>query len=141
MALSNLNNQLSPKESNPIKEFITGQPIGIVIFVGILVGWVLCFLLINFIIGGSIEDMLNMDEFAFRIILFISFPMGAILGTAVVVLYRKSIKDAESKNSLKKSQPKDSVTKLKELKELMDAGVLTQEEFDAQKEKILNSPQ
>ena len=141
MALSNLNNQLSPKESNPIKEFITGQPIGIVIFVGILVGWVLCFLLINFIIGGSIEDMLNMDEFAFRIILFISFPRGAILGTAVVVLYRKSIKDAESKNSLKKSQPKDSVTKLKELKELMDAGVLTQEEFDAQKEKILNSPQ
>jgi len=31
------------------------------------------------------------------------------------------------------------VAKLKELKELMDAGVLSKEEFDAQKEKILNS--
>ena len=33
----------------------------------------------------------------------------------------------------------DSIAKLKQLAELKDQGILTQEEFDAQKAKILNS--
>ena len=35
--------------------------------------------------------------------------------------------------------PVDSYSELIKLKELLDAGVLTQEEFDAQKQKILGS--
>ena len=34
----------------------------------------------------------------------------------------------------------DKVAKLKELKELLDAGALTQEEFDIEKKKILAGP-
>jgi Short C-terminal domain len=33
--------------------------------------------------------------------------------------------------------PRDPITALKELKQLLDSGVLTQAEFDAQKQKIL----
>jgi hypothetical protein len=36
------------------------------------------------------------------------------------------------------STPDDSYEGLMKLKELLDAGVLTQEEFDAEKQKILN---
>lgn len=139
MDLRKSNKPLSIENSSAFKKFITEQPIGSVMTAGILAGWALCFVLICFIIGGSIDDILHMDEVAFRTVLFISFPMGAILGSAFMFIVRKSIKDAESKESPKEFQHRDNVTKLKELKELMDAGVLTQEEFDAQKEKILNS--
>lgn len=36
------------------------------------------------------------------------------------------------------SETKDKYAKLKELKELLDSGVLTQEEFDTEKQKILD---
>lgn len=89
-------------------------------------------------IGGRIEDMFSMDEFVFRMILFISFPMGAILGTTFVLVSRKVAKDKEeNKQTAAPIVQKDTVTKLKELKELLDSGVLTQEEFNAQKEKLL----
>lgn len=117
-------------------------PIGISITIGIIIGWILSFILICFIIGGRIEDMFSMDEFVFRMILFISFPMGAILGTTFVLAYRKVAKDkqANKQTNIQAATPtnqKDTVTKLKELKELLDSGVLTQEEFNAQKEKLL----
>ena len=35
-------------------------------------------------------------------------------------------------------QPKDNVTQMKEYKELLDAGVITQEEFDRKKKELLN---
>lgn len=38
------------------------------------------------------------------------------------------------------AQPVDKVAKLKELKELLDTGVLSQEEFDAEKKKVLEVP-
>ena len=139
MAFLKSNKSLSIENSSMFKKFITEKSLGTVMTVGILVGWALCFLLICFIIGGSIEDIFSMEEVAFRSILFISFPMGAIIGAAFVLISRKSIKDADSKKTPNEPQPKDNVAKLKELKELMDAGVLSKEEFDAQKEKILNS--
>lgn len=122
------------------KNFLTEQPLGVVITLGILAGWVLSFLLICIIIGGDPKEWINMDEFAFRLILFVSFPMGAIIGSTVVLAYRKSVKD-KNKNveqATKPSVAKDKVTKLKELKELMETGILTQDEFNQQKEKILN---
>lgn len=117
-------------------------PIGISITIGIIIGWILSFILICLIIGGSIEEIFSMDEFVFRTILFISFPMGAILGTTFVLAYRKVAKDkqANKQTNIQAATPtsqKDTVTKLKELKELLDSGVLTQEEFNAQKEKLL----
>ena len=36
--------------------------------------------------------------------------------------------------------PVDKIAKIKEFKELLDAGALTQEEFEAEKKKILNAP-
>lgn len=121
-------------------------PIGISITIGIIIGWILSFILICLIIGGSIEEIFSMDEFVFRMILFISFPMGAILGTTFVLAYRKVAKDKQAnkqtniQTNIQAATPtnqKDTVTKLKELKELLDTGVLTQEEFNSQKEKIL----
>lgn len=125
--------------SEPQSDFL---PIGVSITIGIIIGWILSFILICFIIGGRIEDMFSMDEFVFRMILFISFPMGAILGTTFVLAYRKVAKDkqANKQTNIQAATPtnqKDTVTKLKELKELLDSGVLTQEEFNAQKEKLL----
>ncbi len=122
--------------SEPPSDFL---PIGVSITIGIIIGWILSFILICFIIGGRIEDMFSMDEFVFRMILFISFPMGAILGTTFVLVSRKVAKDKEANKQTiaAPSNQKDTVTKLKELKELLDSGVLTQEEFNAQKEKLL----
>lgn len=122
--------------SEPPSDFL---PIGVSITIGIIIGWILSFILICFIIGGRIEDMFSMDEFVFRMILFISFPMGAILGTTFVLVSRKVAKDKEAnKQTIAPTNQKDTVTKLKELKELLDSGVLTQEEFNAQKEKLLS---
>jgi len=125
--------------SEPQSDFL---PIGVSITIGIIIGWILSFILICFIIGGRIEDMFSMDEFVFRMILFISFPMGAILGTTFVLAYRKVAKDKQTniQTNIQAATPtnqKDTVTKLKELKELLDSGVLTQEEFNSQKEKLL----
>ena len=41
-------------------------------------------------------------------------------------------------NSQEEISISDNYAKLKELKELLDNGILTQEEFDAEKKKILN---
>ncbi len=129
-------------DSEHQSNYIVEKPIGISILFGIIIGWILSFILICLIIGGSIEDMFSMDEFVFRMILFISFPMGAILGTTFVLAYRKVAKDKQTniQTNIQAATPtnqKDTVTKLKELKELLDSGVLTQEEFNSQKEKLL----
>lgn len=129
-------------DSEPQSNFLVNKPVGTAIIIGIIIGWILSFILICLIIGGSIDEMLSMEGFAFRVILFISFPMGAILGTTFVLAYRKVAKDkqANKQTNIQAATPtnqKDTVTKLKELKDLLDAGVLTQEEFNAQKEKLL----
>ena len=125
-------------DSEPQSNFLVDKPVGTAIIIGIIIGWILSFILICLIIGGSIDEMLSMEGFTFRVILFISFPMGAILGTTFVLAYRKVAKDKyATKQTTAPTIQKDTVTKLKELKELLDAGVLTQEEFNAQKEKLL----
>ncbi|MFZ2012388.1 MAG: SHOCT domain-containing protein [Nocardioides sp.] len=45
---------------------------------------------------------------------------------------------AEAPPASAAAPPEDSYAELMKLKELFDAGVLTQEEFDAEKAKILN---
>ena len=67
--------------SEPQSNFLVDKPVGTAIIIGIIIGWILSFILICLIIGGSIDEMLSMEGFTFRVILFISFPMGAILGT------------------------------------------------------------
>ena len=42
-------------------------------------------------------------------------------------------------NSPVQSQPNDKVAKLRNIKSLLDAGILTQEEFEVEKQNILNS--
>lgn len=132
--MESINNKTPEKKSN----FFLDQPVGIVLTVGIILGWIFSFILICFIAGGSIEELMTMEEVAFRIILFISFPMGAILGMTFVLVYRKVAQEKKApKQTIATTIQKDMVTKLKELKELLDSGVLSQEEFDSQKEKLL----
>ena len=44
---------------------------------------------------------------------------------------------AGAANGHQKSNVKDRIARIKELAELLDAGVLTREEFDTEKKKIL----
>ena len=123
-------------DSEHQSNYIVEKPIGISILFGIIIGWILSFILICLISGDSIDNIFKEDEF--RFILFISFPMGAILGTTFVLVSRKVAKDKEeNKQTVAPIVQKDTVTKLKELKELLDSGVLTKEEFNSQKEKLL----
>lgn len=123
-------------DSEHQSNYIVEKPIGISILFGIIIGWILSFILICLISGDNIDNIFKEDEF--RFILFISFPMGAILGTTYVLVSRKVAKDKEeNKQTVAPIVQKDTVTKLKELKELLDSGVLTKEEFNSQKEKLL----
>lgn len=45
--------------------------------------------------------------------------------------------DIREKKDIQVQDSADMYTKLKRLKELLDSGVITQSEFDAQKQKIL----
>ena len=76
---------------------------------------------------------------------------AVIAGTATAVSNRVSRRQANRWSQQEEEQyaqpapapaagpDDDSIAKLKQLAELKDQGILTQEEFDAQKAKILNS--
>lgn len=65
---------------------------------------------------------------------------------AEIEKYNKSLKNVDKNlvsaiagNSAQKAQPENSATqKIKDLKELLDSGLITQDEFDAKKKDLLN---
>lgn len=97
---------------------------------GILFGWLL------FVISISAYNKTNSSNIDYEesrdvINLFLMSLPGALLGVIVAVIMNKN------EQGIKKTETLE--TKINGLKNLLDQGLLTQEEFDEQKKKILNS--
>lgn len=97
---------------------------------GVLFGWLL------FVISISAYNETNSSNIDYEesrnvINLFLMSLPGALLGIIVAVIMNKNEQDIKKAETLE--------TKIKGLKILLDQGLLTQEEFDEQKKKILNS--
>ena len=97
---------------------------------GILFGWLL------FVISISAYNKTNSSNTDYEesrdvINLFLMSLPGALLGVIVAVIMNKN------EQGIKKTETLE--TKINGLKNLLDQGLLTQEEFDEQKKKILNS--
>lgn len=90
-----------------------------------LIGWAVAFFLV-IVVTGEFPD----SEDKFRIILFLSLAPGTIVGIITAYIIEKANKSPKTEITLE--------SKLQELKRLLEQGVLTQEEFDEQKKKILN---
>ncbi len=90
-------------------------------------GWAVAFLAASIFLGG--EDSL----FDIKSLLFLSLAPGAITGLIIGHIMNKN----DAPKSIEFSKSPES--RLIELKNLLDQGVLSQEEFDEQKKKILNS--
>lgn len=94
------------------------------LIVSILCGWIMSYFSLSFLLGPFDGD----DVFYF---IGISLVPGIILGCIMFHVMRKN----------EEQQEKNTPTlehRLKELKSLLDQGILTQEEFDEQKKKILS---
>ena len=95
------------------------------ILVGALTGW-LMFSMSIAVSCGNISDLLYVPR-----IWSLSLP-GALFGAlAGILMAQKTNKETSQSETLE--------SKIKDLKKLLDEGLLTQEEFDEQKKKILNS--
>ena len=97
---------------------------------GILFGWLL------FVISISAYNKTNSSNIDYEesrdvINLFLMSLPGALLGVIVAVIMNNN------EQGIKKTETLE--TKINGLKNLLDQGLLTQEEFDEQKKKILNS--
>lgn len=90
-----------------------------------LIGWAVAIFLV-IVISGEFPD----SEDEFRMVLFLSLAPGAIVGIITAYIIEKANKSPKTEATLE--------SKLQELKRLLEQGVLTQEEFDKQKKKILN---
>lgn len=92
-----------------------------------LIGWLVAFLGSSILIGG--DDTIFDGQF----LLFLSLAPGAIAGIIVSQILNKS------NESFKMVQSKTPESRLMDLKNLLEQGVINQEEFEEQKKKILNS--
>ncbi|MBQ9213198.1 MAG: NINE protein [Bacteroidales bacterium] len=63
----------------------------------------------------------------------------ADLATETANYAQNAVSFNSGNNVIQASQPNDKVEKLRNIKSLLDSGVLTQEEFETEKQKILNS--
>ena len=68
----------------------------------------------------------------------LGFLDGSISSTSITTTPKITKKKESKKITKKKSQSTDIVSQLKELKDLLDSGVLTNEEFEKAKKKLLN---
>lgn len=109
---------------------------------GAICGWLVAFMVVWGLMF-NFDTKLFESEVTVRTIAFLSFAPGAIIGIITAYGSSKSKeKKQQDNNASEKSQssaPVDRVEQLKKIKELLDAGILTQEEFNTEKSKILNS--
>lgn len=114
------------------------QPLSI--WRGVIWGWLvafLCIFTIRSLYGG---DLGKIESDGWILMIIISLIPGGIFG-AVVTNSINNKNKAEMSNanpSIMIKEEKILVEQLTELKDLLDKGILTQEEFDEQKKKILN---
>lgn len=110
-----------------VMERKTSKSMGKKLFLGALCGWVGAFLLVC-IIAGEFPDSLE----AVQWLLFISLAPGAIIGIIVTYIVNKS---SNSNTPLVQQETREE--RLTKLKALLDQDVLTKEEFEEQKKRIL----
>lgn len=96
-----------------------------------LSGWGIAFLGAWLLLGG--EDSLFGEEGGLQLLLFLSLAPGAIGGLIVGHMVNKNSEQPKTE------QIKTPEERLVDLKSLLEKGVLSQEEFEEQKKKILNS--
>ena len=109
------------------------------IFIGIMLGWLLCADIIVILFGGDSDSFI---EGVGPFIFFIAFPMGVILGGGLTLVFHKHHKEQTNLTESTPKIPNDSETKIQQitkLKELLDANAITEEEYNTEKNKILNS--
>lgn len=103
------------------------------IFRGTVIGWLLFAIPLIYIFWDlkdtPIDNILNLEAWIY------SIP-GALFGAIVGILLNNKENKGESATA-KNEETLES--KIKGLKNLLDEGLLTQEEFDEQKRKILNN--
>lgn len=95
-----------------------------------LMGWLIAFLGASMLIGG--DDGWFGGEDGIQFLLFLSLAPGAIAGLIVGHLVNKNTEQPRIE------QTKTPEDRLIDLKNLLDRGVLSQEEFEEQKKRILN---
>ena len=98
------------------------------ILLGGLTGLLLCCLSLLVGCGGDALEFFGPQ------ILFLALP-GALIGAIAGILMNNQEKKGE-KSVIKETETMES--KLRGLKNLLDEGLLTQEEFDEQKKRLLN---
>lgn len=95
-----------------------------------IIGSVLCTVFWAFLIFGPTEELIRDHDTRFQ--LFIFTPLCAIvLGILAVVKKR----DAHSQSGEEQSK----VKQMTELKEMLDNGLITEEDFETAKKRILNN--
>ena len=60
-----------------------------------------------------------------------------ICGTLEYAMNQKTLQESSSSNDVQQKQEPSNKEQLKELKEMLDEGLITQEEFDKKKKQIL----
>lgn len=99
------------------------EPLSRKLIKGALIGWFIAFVAVKYLLGfNSIE-----------LELFLSMAPGAIAGVIIVYVINKPNK--QPTQQIIKDSKEDRLIKLKSL---LDQNVLTQEEFDEQKKRILS---
>ena len=107
----------------------TSKSMGEKVFIGALLGWAGAFILMCMIFGSFPK---NLSDAQYP--LFLSLAPGSIIGIIVTYVVNKS-----SDSNLPPVKQETLEDRLIKLKSLLDQGVLTKEEFEEQKKKILEN--
>ena len=107
----------------------TSKSMGEKVFIGALLGWAGAFILMCMIFGSFTK---NLSDAQYP--LFLSLAPGAIIGIIVTYVVNKS-----SDSNVPPVKQETLEDRLIKLKSLLDQGVLTKEEFEEQKKKILEN--
>lgn len=118
---------------------------GVIVFVGMQIAWMIT----NIMESIGMSDGNDISNFVFMFILTFSLiPLSNKFRGAISLYYpQKEARDMRIYKNEPKYMPSPTLNnkniskteQLKELKQLLDQGFLTQEEFDTEKQKILNS--
>lgn len=101
---------------------------------GALIGWIL--FAVPVVACDTISWNNSLESSLLEPMTWLMSIPGALFGAIVGII---SIKKEHKEQTVQTKEPETLESKIKGLKNLLDEGLLTQEEFDEQKKKILNS--
>lgn len=102
------------------------------LLLGGLIGWIIAVIAV-FVISGDSKT----GEYWLRFVAFLSLAPGGISGLLVTHMLNKKSSNSVDKKTMNSDNVKSVPEQLQVLKSLLDSGVLSQEEFEDQKKKIL----